>query len=767
MTGNKKGLDVDDFEKLLCEIPNATSGFRQPEDAGLERVSLGDSKSPILVESSKGPHSEKSSNNGSLLRRKALADQVDKIPQANEVKLPDEQSVAFAFADLNLENGLSGEAVCIPSANGMPMHSNAFLLESQYCNNLKINNLTSHSQWNTVYPFQTRISAPSGFDDFSGTQIGQGSLDFSKFDAQGLKKWQVSGFQSVGNPNGSMPTANGVHLLHNLHVPAVEFPVSSNQKQCINTLSPLPYFHRQHRNERPILWRNTEEENSHLMWKPNLHVQQNSHCQVEDELPVQASANYVNGILHENQRMQHNQVPGSHHFGQFEQGKFLNNYVNARCLKQANSGLSPTDVRNVRVLDRKLQGTSARKNLTRPHDLNSPRILKFGSGNEALNHVTENGSHTLNGLHHCCLWNPAARCFMADDSHSWVFSSDATYLKSCDPRLLYQKTKNVDEVRGKIPLMARDQHGCRLLQKKITEGPQEAVDKIFFEVIDCIAELMTDPFGNYLVQKLLEVCREDQRTRMLQEITRKPGDLVRISCDMHGTRAVQKVIETLRTPEHVSIVVNSLKPCIVTLMKNMNGNHVAQRCLQFLMPAYTQFLFEAAAANCVELATDRHGCCVLQKCLSHSVGELRKHLISEIVSNSLILSQDQFGNYVVQYIFELQVSQVVKILDQLEGRYGDLSMQKYSSNVVEKCLKCSIAEGPRRVIQELIDDPRLDQIMQDAYGNYVIQAALNISEGALEDALVEAIRPYIPVLRTSPYGKKVLSSSNRLKKLYL
>lgn len=82
----------------------------------------------------------------------------------------------------------------------------------------------------------------------------------------------------------------------------------------------------------------------------------------------------------------------------------------------------------------------------------------------------------------------------------------------------------------------------------------------------------------------------------------------------------------------------------------------------------------------------------------------------------------------MQYIFELQVSQVMKILDQLEGRYGDLSMQKYSSNVVEKCLKHSIGEGPRRVIQELIDDPKLDQIMQDAYGNYVIQAALNISE---------------------------------------
>jgi len=31
-----------------------------------------------------------------------------------------------------------------------------------------------------------------------------------------------------------------------------------------------------------------------------------------------------------------------------------------------------------------------------------------------------------------------------------------------------------------------------------------------------------------------------------------------------------------------------LKPCIVTLIKNMNGNHVAQRCLQYLMPEYSE-----------------------------------------------------------------------------------------------------------------------------------------------------------------------------------
>ncbi|THG13157.1 hypothetical protein TEA_029883 [Camellia sinensis var. sinensis] len=121
-------------------------------------------------------------------------------------------------------------------------------------------------------------------------------------------------------------------------------------------------------------------------------------------------------------------------------------------------------------------------------------------------------------------------------------------------------------------------------------------------------------------------------------------------------------------------------------------------------------------------------------------------------------------NYVVQFVFEIEDPwATVDILDQLEGDYGDLSMQKYSSNVVEKCLKYAGEESQSCIIHELINNRRLDQIMQDPYGNYVIQAALNHSKGSLHAALVEAIRPHVPVLRTSPYGKKVLSS-NGLKK---
>lgn len=54
----------------------------------------------------------------------------------------------------------------------------------------------------------------------------------------------------------------------------------------------------------------------------------------------------------------------------------------------------------------------------------------------------------------------------------------------------------------------------------------------------------------------------------------------------YRTRAVQKLIETLKTPEQFSMIVSLLKTGIVILMKNVNGNHVAQHCLQYLMPDY-------------------------------------------------------------------------------------------------------------------------------------------------------------------------------------
>ena len=62
--------------------------------------------------------------------------------------------------------------------------------------------------------------------------------------------------------------------------------------------------------------------------------------------------------------------------------------------------------------------------------------------------------------------------------------------------------------------VAKDQNGCRYLQRKFEEGGAAAIGTVFPEVLENLIELMIDPFGNYLIQKLLDRCSEEQRLQV-------------------------------------------------------------------------------------------------------------------------------------------------------------------------------------------------------------------------------------------------------------
>jgi hypothetical protein len=116
----------------------------------------------------------------------------------------------------------------------------------------------------------------------------------------------------------------------------------------------------------------------------------------------------------------------------------------------------------------------------------------------------------------------------------------------------------------------------------------------------------------------------------------------------------------------------ALQASVVPLIKDLNGNHVIQKCLNRLVPednqvrlthsrlyagtspadhdvapSLLQFIYNAVAAHCVEVATHRHGCCVLQRCIDHAADSQRVQLVTEITYHGLTLVQDPFGNYVV------------------------------------------------------------------------------------------------------------------------
>ncbi|KAF0889597.1 hypothetical protein E2562_029271 [Oryza meyeriana var. granulata] len=312
-------------------------------------------------------------------------------------------------------------------------------------------------------------------------------------------------------------------------------------------------------------------------------------------------------------------------------------------------------------------------------------------------------------------------------------------------------------LRGFLYHIARDQHGCRFLQQRLDDGKRE-VDFIFAGVARHAVELMVNPFGNYLMQKLLAVCDDDQRMAIVLTLTKDPFVLVRVSLNVHGTRAVQKLIESLRTRVEIQLVVEALRPGFLELIKDPNGNHVVQRCLQSFDANDNKAIFEAAAVHCLDIGMQCHGCCVLQRCIARSGGEQREKLVAAIASNGFELAQDAYGNYVVQYVIDLKVpSANASLTKQFQGRYIHLSMQKFSSNVVEKCLKVFKEADKATIILELLAVPHFEQLLQHPFANYVIYSAIQNSKGSLHSALTNAIRPHVELLRTSPYCKRIYS----------
>jgi hypothetical protein len=137
-------------------------------------------------------------------------------------------------------------------------------------------------------------------------------------------------------------------------------------------------------------------------------------------------------------------------------------------------------------------------------------------------------------------------------------------------------------------------------------------------------------------------------------------------------------------------------------------------------------------------------------------------LVNEITYNALTLVQDPYGNYVVQYILDLNDNRFSDgVIRQFAGNVCALSVQKFSSNVIEKCIRVAEHTTRKILIEELLNRSRLEKLLRDSYGNYCVQTALDYADPAQRALLVEGIRPVLPLIRNTPYGKRIQNKLQR------
>eukprot|EP00756_Hemistasia_phaeocysticola_P060441 Hpha_TRINITY_DN4035_c0_g1::TRINITY_DN4035_c0_g1_i1::g.63735::m.63735 len=306
---------------------------------------------------------------------------------------------------------------------------------------------------------------------------------------------------------------------------------------------------------------------------------------------------------------------------------------------------------------------------------------------------------------------------------------------------------------GQFARMAREEGRSRLLRNLIEQARPEELVPVFEELYEEFPELVVDPIAYSIVPRLAEGCGEEYKTLLVNVVADRLQGIV---YKVYGSRCLQIIIDIINTQEQMRVLATALASIAVSLLKDVNGGQVIQKCLQKFDEGRRQFIFDAIQTRVANVATHRHGCCVLQRSLDMGSDVQRVQLVAEVLVHAVDLMLDPYGNYVIQYILNLQLEFIaLRVVQVMVGNLLRLSTNKFASNVVERALSITPPDVFKLLVKELVEDTVLPCLLCDQYGNYVVQTALQAADEESFGILSKGIKPFLSAIRCTSQGKKI------------
>ena len=324
----------------------------------------------------------------------------------------------------------------------------------------------------------------------------------------------------------------------------------------------------------------------------------------------------------------------------------------------------------------------------------------------------------------------------------------------------------------------KDQLYCRQIQNKLDKNinnykySEDFYNNIKFKLI----EIIEHQFGNYVIQKFLSVLLYQENKNLFKMIFLDINDkLFEICIHNYGTRVIQKTLEKLDNKNYYKIETNELNNVFKNLIENhlyqlccdKNGNHVYQKLLRVFPKERNQFLYDSLIKISLPVSIIQQGATLLQTAFDYSSKQQQDDLCNVIVEKIEELINDKYGNYTIQTVFKLFNDKINdKIFKYIDENLLQLSKEKFSSNVIDKCI-IKDYEKSNKLIESIIHKNIIKDIIVDQYGNYVVQKALSISEKEVCIKIIGQIKPILGDLQKTNIGKKIYEKLLQNYKEYL
>eukprot|EP00347_Sterkiella_histriomuscorum_P024135 403332189 len=323
----------------------------------------------------------------------------------------------------------------------------------------------------------------------------------------------------------------------------------------------------------------------------------------------------------------------------------------------------------------------------------------------------------------------------------------------CNYEEATSQVQKLNSLKGNVIKLSINQTGSKFLQRLLDNANPQIVQFLLDEIQSHLPMVMVDNYGNYFCQELLINCSSAQRMQILERIS---VDFVAICCNKKGTHTIQKFIDLVNLEAEEKFFQRVLAGHVALLSSDVQGTHVIQNIIKCFEESKRQFVFDEIYEQFIELATDYSGLSVIKTIISKThKPENRKRLMGKLVANAIELAQNPYGNYAIQQSFEHWDKELCQdIIPQFFGKVYQLSLQKCSSNVIDKCIQNSKPEYLAIIMQELINCERLNNLITNSYGNFVVQNALKFATQEEKKKLSEQIEKNIPNISDSKIKQK-------------
>ncbi|KAF4033433.1 Pumilio-family RNA binding repeat domain-containing protein [Phytophthora infestans] len=336
-------------------------------------------------------------------------------------------------------------------------------------------------------------------------------------------------------------------------------------------------------------------------------------------------------------------------------------------------------------------------------------------------------------------------------------------------------------IKGHLFLFAKDQTGSRFIQQKLEKADERVKADAFNEIFPNSLLLMTDVFGNYVIQKFLEYGSLEQQQLLVELMT---SNMISLALQVYGCRVIQRALEVTQVEEQLALI-RQLKGHVMKCVTDQNGNHVLQKCIEaaswkraaeckglrpqrFVTGEDIQFIIDSFVGQAASLSTHSYGCRVIQRVLEHCAPNQIRPLLDEIIYKCRDLVKDQFGNYVVQHVISHgEPDQRNIVMQAVLPEIARWSQHKYASNVVESCLEHATKEEISQIVDFILQCDEsgascaLLPMMKHMYGNYVVQKLLERADDHDRHRIICIIRHNEDYLKRFTFGKHVLSRLER------